>query len=90
MNAAQPSSTIRLHAGPIAWLVAALMAMAVLAMPGRAFAHAALVATDPADGVVLTQSPARFSLTFSEPVSPLVLTLVRLGWDEVERRFGRR
>ncbi|TIV50895.1 MAG: copper resistance protein CopC, partial [Mesorhizobium sp.] len=47
------------------------------AMPGRAFAHAALVATDPADGAVLTQSPAQFSLTFSEPVSPLVLTLVR-------------
>ncbi|CDX43853.1 putative copper resistance protein D [Mesorhizobium sp. SOD10] len=77
MNAAQPSSTIRLHAGPLAWLVAALMAVAVLAMPGRALAHAALVATDPTDGAVLTQSPAQFSLTFSEPVSPLVLTLVR-------------
>ncbi|MDG4879019.1 copper resistance CopC/CopD family protein [Mesorhizobium sp. WSM4935] len=77
MNAAQPSSTIRLHAGPLVWLVAALMAVAVLAMPGRALAHAALVATDPADGAVLTQSPAQFSLTFSERVSPLVLTLVR-------------
>lgn len=68
---------MRLHTGPIAWLVAVLMAVAVLAMPGRAFAHAALVATDPADGAVLEQSPAQFSLTFSEPVSPLVLTLVR-------------
>lgn len=66
-----------MHAGPIAWLVVLLVAMAVLAMPGRAFAHAALVATDPADGALLEQSPAQFSLTFSEPVSPLVLTLVR-------------
>ncbi|WP_412033388.1 copper resistance CopC/CopD family protein [Mesorhizobium sp. CA8] len=54
-----------------------LVAMLVLAMPGRALAHAALVATDPADGAVLTQGPGQFSLTFSEPVSPLVLTLVR-------------
>lgn len=77
MNAAQSSSTIRMHIGPLAWLVAALMALAVLAVPCRAFAHAALVATEPADGAVLAQNPARFSLTFSEPVSPLVLTLVR-------------
>jgi copper transport protein len=77
MNAALPSSMNRMDVGLLAWLVAALMAMAILAVPGRAFAHAALVATDPADGAVLTQSPTRFSLTFSEPVSPLVLTLVR-------------
>ncbi|TIQ38379.1 MAG: copper resistance protein CopC [Mesorhizobium sp.] len=58
-------------------LIAALVLVLALALPGRAFAHAALVATDPADGTVLMQSPARFSLTFSEPVSPLVLTLVQ-------------
>ncbi|TKB15591.1 MAG: copper resistance protein CopC [Mesorhizobium sp.] len=58
-------------------LLAAFMLMALLVLPGRAFAHAALVATDPADGAVLVQGPSQFSLTFSEPVSPLVLTLVR-------------
>ncbi|MDG4881029.1 copper resistance CopC/CopD family protein [Mesorhizobium sp. WSM4884] len=58
-------------------LIAAFVLMLALVLPGRAFAHAALVATDPADGTVLMQSPARFSLTFSEPVSPLVLTIVR-------------
>ncbi|CCV16285.1 copper resistance CopC/CopD family protein [Mesorhizobium sp. STM 4661] len=58
-------------------LLAAIMLLAVIAAPGQAFAHAALVTTDPADGAVLGQSPAQFSLTFSEPVSPLVLTLVR-------------
>ncbi|MBZ9764866.1 CopD family protein [Mesorhizobium sp. CA8] len=77
MNAALPSSMNRMLAGSLAWLVAMLVAMLVLAMPGRALAHAALVATDPADGAVLTQGPGQFSLTFSEPVSPLVLTLVR-------------
>ena len=42
-----------------------------------AFAHATLIKTDPADGAVLAQGPRTISLTFSEPVSPLVLTLVR-------------
>ncbi|TPI37219.1 copper resistance protein CopC [Mesorhizobium sp. B3-1-9] len=80
MNAAQPSSTNRTagrHIGLLAWLFVSLVAISVLALPSRAFAHAALVATDPPDGAVLTQSRAQFSLSFSEPVSPLVLTLVR-------------
>ncbi|RWF21774.1 MAG: copper resistance protein CopC, partial [Mesorhizobium sp.] len=62
---------------PFASLLAASMLMALLVLPGLAFAHAALLSTDPADGAVLAQSPTQFSLTFSEPVSPLVLTLVR-------------
>lgn len=57
-------------------LFAVLMALIVMASTGQAFAHAALIKTDPADGAVLAQAPARFSLNFSEPVSPLVLTLV--------------
>jgi copper transport protein len=40
------------------------------------FAHAALVGSDPADRAVLASSPARFVLTFDEPVSPLVIRLV--------------
>lgn len=58
-------------------LLAAFMALIVMASTNQAFAHAALIKTDPADGAVLAQAPARFSLTFSEPVSPLVLTLVK-------------
>lgn len=58
-------------------LLAAIVLLAAFAAPGQAFAHAALVTTEPTDGAVLAQSPAQFSLTFSEPVSPLVLTLVR-------------
>lgn len=49
----------------------------VMVSTSQAFAHAALIKADPADGAVLAQAPARFSLTFSEPVSPLVLTLVK-------------
>ena len=58
-------------------LLAAIVLLAAIAAPGQAFAHAALVTTEPTDGAVLAQSPAQFSLTFSEPVSPLMLTLVR-------------
>ncbi|MET3582513.1 copper transport protein [Mesorhizobium robiniae] len=61
---------------PAIGLLAAIM-LAVIAVPNQAFAHAAMVTTDPVDGTVLGQSPTQFSLTFSEPVSPLVLTLVR-------------
>lgn len=58
-------------------LLALTMALIVMASANQAFAHAALIKTDPADGAVLAQAPAQFSLTFSEPVSPLVLTLVK-------------
>ena len=63
----------RLAAG----LLFGFLLLAATLMPDRALAHAALIKTDPADGAVLAQAPARFSLTFSEPVSPLVLTLVK-------------
>nr|WP_245295175.1 copper resistance protein CopC [Pseudaminobacter manganicus] len=64
--------------GGLRWLARLLaVALVICVAPAAAFAHAALIATDPADGAVLAQSPARFSLTFSEPVSPLVLNLVR-------------
>jgi copper transport protein len=43
---------------------------------GLAFAHASLVRSDPADGAVLAAAPTRLVLTFNEPVSPLVLSLI--------------
>lgn len=58
-------------------LLGLLIALVVMASTSQALAHAALIKTDPADGAVLAQAPAQFSLTFSEPVSPLVLTLVK-------------
>lgn len=59
------------------WLLAVVIGLIVMASNSQALAHAALIKADPADGAVLLQGPTQFSLTFSEPVSPLVLTLVR-------------
>ena len=63
------------------------LAVASLATVGQALAHAALTRTAPADGAVVASVPAAFSLSFSEPVSPLVLTLI--GPDGVSRRLTR-
>jgi copper transport protein len=51
------------------------LALAVLA-PAAAFAHAVLVASEPSDGAMLAASPERITLTFNEPVAPLVLRLL--------------
>lgn len=49
----------------------------LLACVSQAMAHASLNSTTPADGVVLDSAPSSFGLTFSEPVSPLSLNLIR-------------
>lgn len=61
----------------LAAAVVVLFGLIAIFGTGQAYAHASLVKTEPADGAMLAQSPSRFSLSFSEPVSPLVLTLVR-------------
>ena len=55
--------------------------------PGTALAHAALVTATPADGAVLARAPVAFTLSFSEPVSPLVLRLI--GPDGVAKALER-
>ncbi len=61
------------------------MALAMLAVllcsAGTAFAHASLINADPRDGAMIADAPKHFNLTFSEPVSPLVLKLVAPGGD---------
>lgn len=59
-----------------AYLVGLLWVLCVSLAPLPAFAHAALISTQPVDGAVLAQAPQHISLTFSEPVSPLALKLV--------------
>jgi copper transport protein len=63
------------------------LAVASLATAGQALAHAALTKTAPADGAVIASAPSTFSLSFSEPVSPLVLTLI--GPDGTSRALTR-
>lgn len=48
----------------------------VITTTGQAFAHAALISASPSDGAVVASAPVQITLTFSEPVSPLVLKLV--------------
>jgi copper transport protein len=55
-------------------IVAAFVALVL--QTGAAFAHASLVDSNPVDGAVLSAAPSTITLTFDEPVSPLVLTLV--------------
>lgn len=50
---------------------------ACVAMCSQAFAHAALTGTSPKDGDVVQSAPSRLSLSFSEPVSPLALNLIK-------------
>ena len=55
-------------------LILALLLVWVTGTP--ASAHASLVSAEPADGALLKAPPPRFTLTFSEPISPLVALLV--------------
>lgn len=58
----------------------AALALAFVALhTTMAFAHASLNATSPQDGAVVETAPSSFVLTFSEPVSPLALNLIRPG-----------
>ena len=54
-------------------LIALLIA---LAPASEACAHASLVKATPADGAVMPLPPAALTLTFNEPVSPLVVRLI--------------
>src|SRR3954471_8316071 len=57
----------------VAGFIALLIA---LALAGEAYAHASLVKASPADGAGVPVAPAVLSLTFNEPVSPLVVRLI--------------
>jgi copper transport protein len=57
-------------------LVAAAFLLSLASAPGQALAHAAFIASHPADGSVVAAAPPEMTLTFSEPVAPLVLRLI--------------
>lgn len=62
---------------PLMRLLTMLGALALLALQtGLALAHASLVSSDPPDGALLPSAPSRLVLTFNEPVSPILLSLV--------------
>jgi copper transport protein len=53
-----------------------LLGLGALA-PGPAAAHAALLETVPADGAVLAEAPREIVLRFDEPVTPIVVRVLR-------------
>ncbi|WP_290684623.1 copper resistance CopC/CopD family protein [Haematobacter sp. UBA3484] len=58
--------------------LAALLLLGLLLpvlLPGRAEAHAGLISVTPPDGMVLEAAPSEVTLTFDEPVRPLVARL---------------
>ncbi len=54
-----------------------LALLLILLAPQAAWAHASLLRAEPAENAVLAAAPDGFRLTFNEPVSPLVLRLIR-------------
>ena len=62
-------------------VVAAVLAVLALAGAGVAAAHATRIATDPAEGAALAQSPQRVSATFSEALQPEFAAMTVVGPD---------
>lgn len=77
MNARHEAAVFPRHGLFRAILLFFCLAAASFGATANACAHAALVSATPADGATLAAPSPSFSLTFSEPVSPLVLTLIR-------------
>lgn len=61
---------------PSHFIGALVAAACMLASATVAFAHASLVSAEPRDGGMLAQAPSQFTLTFNEPVAPLVVRLI--------------
>ena len=53
-----------------------MVLLGLLAWAGEAGAHASLIKAEPADGAVVARPPAVLTLTFNEPVAPLVVRLI--------------
>lgn len=69
---------VRRAAGNALSLLALSLAIIIVAAE-PAYPHAAIIDSDPADGAVIAVPPVRVALDFNEPVSPLVLNLIRPG-----------
>lgn len=66
----------RRHAFARAAVVLVGLLLCWLAGATPACAHASLMRAEPADGAVVPVAPSAFTLTFNEPVTPLVLRLI--------------
>ncbi|ESZ02127.1 CopD family protein [Mesorhizobium sp. M0923] len=58
---------------------------------GSAFAHATLIAAEPADGAIVAAAPRTVTLRFSEPARPLVARLIHPGGrTEILKEIGEK
>ena len=64
------SKTTRRASSRRVWLAIAILAALTLLGPARPWAHASLVASSPADGSLLVDSPKEVRLWFDEEISP--------------------
>jgi copper transport protein len=62
---------------PLGRIHAWLLLLLTLLAPQAASAHASLIQAEPTENAVLAAAPSGFRLSFNEPVSPLVLRLIR-------------
>src|SRR5690625_3687226 len=69
---------------PLLAIAGALFLLLALFWSYSLWAHAALVATQPAAGAVLAEPPEQVSLTFNEPVAPLRFQLLTPGGRALE------
>ena len=60
----------------MSWPLRRFALAAQVKLAGPAGAYATQVSGEPSDGAVVPAAPPRLTLTFNEPVSPLVLRLV--------------
>lgn len=63
------------------WLVAVAAVLASVSTAAPAFAHAALISSDPADGAELDTAPTRVTLTFNQDIEPQFATVTVSGPD---------
>ena len=76
--------------GPVTRL-AVMFAVLLLSLgfSSAAHAHASLLSTVPGDGTMVATAPSAFSLTFNEPVSPLLVKLIDPDGSSVARLLPR-
>ena len=69
---------------PVAWtraVIAALVALGVVTGIGPAWAHTAMIASDPPANAALSAGPDRVSATFNEPLQTTFAAMTVVGPD---------
>ncbi|VEG58412.1 protein, copper resistance protein CopC-like protein [Mycolicibacterium aurum] len=69
-------------------IVALGIGVGALAQPGAAWAHAARIASDPAENAQLSQQPARVNATFNEPMQSQFAAMTVIGPDGAQWSDG--